>query len=80
MPKKSKKNGRPTIYSQKLASEICRSLAIGESLVEICREGKMPGYSTVMEWLFKRYEPGDPRCDFPDMYARARGPGRTLRR
>ncbi len=47
-------------------------LAIGESLVEICREDKMPGYSTIMEWLFKTYKPDDPRCDFPELYARAR--------
>ncbi len=72
MPKKSKKNGRPTIYSQKLATEICKRLAIGESLVEICRGEKMPGYSTVMDWLFMSYKPGDPRCDFPELYARAR--------
>ncbi len=67
-----KKNGRPTIYSQKLATEICKRLAVGESLVEICREDKMPGYSTVMEWLAKSYQSDDPRNDFPEMYARAR--------
>ena len=72
MPKKTKKNGRPTIYTQKLATEICKRLAIGESLVEICRGEKMPGYSTVMDWLFMSYKPGDPRCDFPELYARAR--------
>ena len=72
MPKKSKKNGRPTIYSAKLASDLCKRLAVGESLVEICREDKMPGYSTVMEWLFKSYQSDDPRNDFPEMYARAR--------
>ncbi len=72
MPKKSKKNGRPTIYNAKLASDLCKRLAVGESLVEICREDKMPGYSTVMEWLAKSYQSDDPRNDFPEMYARAR--------
>ena len=45
MPKKSKKNGRPSVYSPELASDICKRLAIGESLVEICREDKMPSGS-----------------------------------
>ncbi len=67
-----KKRGRPTIYSAKIATKICTRLAIGESLVGICREDKMPGYSTIMEWLFKTYESDDPRCDFPELYARAR--------
>ena len=70
MPKKKK--GRPSIYCEELASQICIRLATGESLVEICREDKMPGYSTIMEWLFKTYESDDPRCDFPELYARAR--------
>jgi hypothetical protein len=70
MPKK--KMGRPSVYSPELASDICKRLAIGESLVEICREDKMPGYSTVMDWLFMSYKPGDPRCDFPELCARAR--------
>ncbi len=67
-----KKRGRPTIYTTKMALEICQRLAVGEALVEICRGEKMPGYSTVMDWLFMSYKPGDPRCDFPELYARAR--------
>ena len=70
MPKQ--KMGRPSIYSPELASDICMRLAIGESLVQICKENKMPGYRTVMEWLFLPHPEGDPRCDFPQMYARAR--------
>ena len=85
MPKK--KMGRPSVYSPELASDICKRLAIGESLVEICREDKMPGYSTVMDWLFNQYKPDDPRADFSELYARAReapgrpatGPGRPRR-
>ncbi len=72
MPKKSKKNGRPSVFSPELASDICKRLAIGESLVEICRDDKMPGYSTVMDWLFNQYKPDDPRADFSELYARAR--------
>ena len=67
-----KKNGRPTIFSQKLATEICVRLAIGESLVEITREEKMPGYRTVMTWLFTNWPEDDPRHGFRQAYARAR--------
>ncbi len=74
MPKKKTngKMGRPTVYSPELASDLCGRLAIGESLVEICREDKMPGYSTVMDWLFNQYKPDDPRADFSELCARAR--------
>ena len=72
MPKKSKKNGRPSVYSAKLATEICKRLAIGESLVEICRGDKMPSYSCVMNWLFKDYPLDDPRHGFVELCARAR--------
>ena len=74
MPKKKTngKMGRPTVYSPELASNLCGLLAIGKSLVEICREDKMPGYATVMRWLFDAFKPDDPRCDFREMYARAR--------
>ncbi len=70
MPKK--KMGRPTTYKPAVAVEICTRLAIGESLVEICREDKMPSYATIMRWLFESYPPDDPRTEFREMYARAR--------
>ena len=48
MPKKKTNGrmGRPTVYSPELASDLCGRLAIGESLVEICRSDKMPSYNT----------------------------------
>ncbi len=49
---KSKKKGRPSLYTDKLAAEICRRLAEGESLRAICADKAMPGISTVMGWLF----------------------------
>ncbi len=67
-----RKRGRPTIYSAKLATQICLKLAIGESLVEICREDKTPSYATVMRWLLEDYPPDDPRAGFRGRYARAR--------
>ena len=70
MPKK--KIGRPSLYTDKLAAEICIRLAIGESLVQICKEDAMPAYRTVMNWLFEERAEGDPKRGFLHKYARAR--------
>lgn len=47
----AKKTGRPTIYNDKLASEICARIAAGESMRSICRDPQMPAMSSVMLWL-----------------------------
>lgn len=57
--------GRPTIFSQELADEICERLADGESLKAICAAPEMPNRSTVFRWLASNK-------DFCDQYARAR--------
>lgn len=44
-------NGRPTIYTEKLAETICSRLAKGESLRTICRDDEMPNASTVHAWV-----------------------------
>ena len=41
------KVGHSSIYTTKLALKLCERLAVGESLVEICRSDKMPSYGTV---------------------------------
>jgi len=46
-----KKNGRPTIFTEKLAEAICIRIADGESLRSICEDKKMPGLTTVRRWL-----------------------------
>lgn len=43
--------GRPSIYSDDLGVEICRRLAMGESLRSICRDEEMPVISTVSLWI-----------------------------
>lgn len=43
--------GRPTLYSQELADEICHELALGKSMRAVCREESMPDLSTVFRWL-----------------------------
>ena len=64
---KSKKKGRPSLYSDKLAAKICQRLAEGESLRAICRDQAMPDKATVLRWL------GDEKnAGFRDQYAHAR--------
>jgi hypothetical protein len=57
--------GRPSVYSEEVANDICIRIALGESLRRICMEDKMPAQSSVYEWLL-RY------ADFSEKYARAR--------
>jgi len=57
--------GRPSIYSQELAMEICRQLAEGKSLRKICKAEEMPNASTVHSWVLSN-------DDFSKQYARAR--------
>ena len=45
------KRGRPSIYSEELALEICRRIAEGESLLKICKDDKMPCRKVVHLWL-----------------------------
>jgi hypothetical protein len=41
---------RPTHFSEALAAEICRRLADGELLCDICRPIRMPSRDTVRRW------------------------------
>ncbi|MBX4952088.1 MULTISPECIES: terminase small subunit protein [Rhizobium] len=59
--------GRPTKYTQALASIICERIADGESLRSICRDETMPGKSTILAWLAD-----DDIADFRTKYAQAR--------
>lgn len=59
--------GRPTIYANKIADEICERLSEGESLNKICHDDHIPDKATVYRWL------SDPeRREFCDKYTRAR--------
>ncbi len=55
--------GRPSKYTDEIAEEICRRLALGESLLAICRDDHLPHESTVRNWalddtggFFTKYE------------------------
>ena len=43
--------GRPSKFTDALASAICERLSEGESLVRICDDGAMPARRTVLKWM-----------------------------
>ena len=61
------KIGRPSKYNKKVADEICKRIALGESLRAICRDDKMPSEDSVYLWLLD-----DDKREFCDKYARSR--------
>lgn len=60
------KRGRPTKFTEAIATEICDRLASGESLRQICKAERMPSESCVRTWAL------DDREGFYTQYARAR--------
>lgn len=65
VPVNKPKKGRPSIFSQEIANEICNRLAEGESLRSICSDKDMPDRQTIYTWLSSKK-------DFLGQYARAR--------
>lgn len=57
--------GRPTLYNEELADEICRRIMDGESLKHITSGDDMPSRSSVHLWLATN-------SLFSDKYARAK--------
>jgi acyl-CoA reductase-like NAD-dependent aldehyde dehydrogenase len=57
--------GRPSIFTEELATRICERLAAGESLVTVSADAEMPHRATVHRWRAENSE-------FRDRYARAR--------
>lgn len=50
--KTQKKNhGRPSVYTEDIAAEICARLSNGESLRQILKDEHMPGMAAVFRWL-----------------------------
>lgn len=62
----SEKTGRPPIFTQELADQVCARLADGQSLRSICKDDDMPAVVTVFKWI--RENEG-----FAKQYARAKG-------
>lgn len=63
--KRARPWARPDAYRVEVGEEICRRLASGRSLLEICGEADMPVTGTVYEWL-RAHD------DFAAMYRQAR--------
>lgn len=63
-PKGKNKGGRPTLFSDDVANEICRRVIAGSNLNRICNSGDMPSRDTLYRWL------ADDQV-FSDNYARA---------
>jgi DNA primase len=59
------KIGRPSDYTEDLATLICTRIAEGESLREIVKTGDMPDRVTIYRWLLAH-------DDFRNLYTRAR--------
>ena len=57
--------GRPTTFSDEVASSIFDRISDGESLRKICCDQSMPGQTTVYRWLRENVE-------FRQQYAQAR--------
>lgn len=65
-PPKPGKGAPPTLYTKRVADEICRRLASGRSLASIDRDPGMPAAPTVVDWVNKDVD------GFRAAYARAR--------
>ena len=59
--------GRPTDYTQELATSICSRIAEGESVRSIVRDKEMPSSSTIFRWLLD-----EDKKEFWEQYEKAR--------
>lgn len=66
MTEERRPRGRPSVYTQEAADEICERLKAGESLKQICKDAHLPGDSTVRGWYV------DDTQGFSAQYTRAR--------
>ncbi len=62
--------GRPTRLTDKLSRKICKRLACGEYLVDICKDPEMPHVRRVLDWVVNERKPE--YVTFRQAYARAR--------
>lgn len=63
--------GRPTIYTEELATQICSRIATGESVRSIAKDDKMPNASTIHAWVLDN-------DSFSKQYVRAKEIGAEL--
>lgn len=59
------KMGRPSKYTPQLAAEICRRIALGQTILDICETEGMPTWPTIVDWRLRF-------PDFATLYFQAR--------
>ncbi len=64
--------GRPSKYTEAKGRAICKLLASGVTLTQICKREGMPAIATVLKWA------QDEKLPFYEQYARARDLGYSL--
>jgi hypothetical protein len=73
MAGKKGRSGRPSLYTEEIAAEVCLRLREGETLREICRSDHVPNDRTVRGWAAENVENFFPR------YVQARTMGYAAR-
>jgi hypothetical protein len=68
----TKKQGRPSDFSEEIADEICELISEGKSLRKICQSDDMPSRVTVNSWLKKGDKGEEPFKSFLAQYVRSR--------
>lgn len=64
--KEKQPHGRPTVYTEEIALEVCERLALGETLPMICEDDHIPSRATIMNWVVEN------RSGFSSRYTHAR--------
>jgi hypothetical protein len=67
-----KKTGRPSKYTPEIAQEMCKMLADGIPLREICRQEGFPAWQTVYDWMYQDDARGEEGVGLSRAIARAR--------
>ena len=62
--KPKNKGGRPSMRSHELMLEICRRIALGRAVINVCKDEDMPSFDMVWRWVNEDEE-------FSERYARA---------
>lgn len=70
-----KKTGRPSKYTPEIAQEMCKMLADGIPLREICRQEGYPAWQTVYDWMYQDDARGEEGVGLSVAIAKAREVG-----
>jgi hypothetical protein len=71
----NKKIGRPSKYTPEIAQEMCKMLADGIPLRQICRQEGFPEWRTVYDWMYRDDALGEDGAGLSTAIAKAREVG-----